>query len=77
MVWLLIVAAIISGVIGDWVDAAAIFAIIALNIAISLFQEEKAGKALAALRKLSPPTVKVIRDGLQLSLAAGKSCRAT
>ena len=70
MVWLLIVAAIISGVLGDWIDAAAIFAIIALNIAISLFQEERAGRALAALRKLSPPTVKVIRDGLQLSLAA-------
>ncbi len=70
MIWLLIAAAVISGILGDWIDCVAILAIVALNVTISLFQEEKAGRALAALRKLSPPIAKVVRGGLQLSLPA-------
>ena len=70
VIWILIAAAVISGVIGDWIDTAAILAIVILNAAISLFQEEKAGRALAALQRMSSPTVKVVRDGILLSVPA-------
>ena len=70
VILILIVASVISGLIGEWVDAAAILAIVAVNGAISLIQEEKSGRALAALRKLSSPTVKVVRDGSLQTLPA-------
>ncbi len=48
----------------EWVDTAAILAIVLVNGIIGFLQEEKAGRALAALQKLSSPMAKVIRDGV-------------
>ncbi len=70
VIWILIVAAIIAGVMGEWVDTAAILAIVLVNGIIGFLQEEKAGRALAALQKLSSPMAKVIRDGALQSLPA-------
>ena len=64
VIWILIVAAIIAGVMGEWVDTAVILAIVLVNGIIGFLQEEKAGRALAALQKLSSPMAKVIRDGV-------------
>lgn len=64
VIWILIAAAIIAGVMGEWVDTAAILAIVLVNGIIGFLQEEKAGRALAALQKLSSPMAKVIRDGV-------------
>ncbi|HVT30568.1 MAG TPA: HAD-IC family P-type ATPase, partial [Lacipirellulaceae bacterium] len=64
IIWILLAAAVISGLIGDWIDTAAILAIVLLNAAISLFQEEHASRALTALQKLSSPIVKVVRQGV-------------
>lgn len=67
VIWILIVAAMISGWMGEWADAAAILAIVVINGIIGFLQEEKAGRALAALQKLSSPMAKVFRNGtLQL-----------
>ncbi len=63
VVVLLIVAGIIAGALGDWTDAAAIFAIIILNALLGYFQEARAAKALDALRKMGAPHCKVLRDG--------------
>lgn len=63
MVLLLIGAAALSIALGETVDAVAIIAIVILNGVISFVQEERAGQALAALRKLSQPQAKVLRDG--------------
>jgi Ca2+-transporting ATPase len=63
MVLLLIGAAILSIALGETVDAVAIIAIVILNGVISFVQEERAGQALAALRKLSQPLAKVLREG--------------
>ncbi len=70
VIWILIVAAIISGLMGEWADTAAILAIVLVNGIIGFLQEEKAGRALAALQKLSSPMAKVIRDGVLRSLPA-------
>ena len=70
VIWILIVAAIIAGVMGEWADTAAILAIVLVNGIIGFLQEEKAGRALAALQKLSSPMAKVIRDGVLQSVPA-------
>ena len=59
VIWILIAATILSAVLGDWLEAGAIFAIVLLNALLGFFQEQKAEKALSSLRKLSSPTAKV------------------
>ena len=63
VIWILIVAAIISGLMKEWADTAAILAIVIVNGIIGFLQEEKAGRALAALQKMSSPMARVFRDG--------------
>ena len=70
MIILLIVAAIISGVIGDVIDTVAIIVIVVLNAAFGVFQEHRAQRAIAALRKLSALSARVIRDGTRTEIAA-------
>ena len=63
MVLILIVAAIISVGLGDYKDAIAILVIVVLNGLLGFRQEHKAEKAMAALKKLAVPKVKVRRGG--------------
>jgi Ca2+-transporting ATPase len=70
VIWILIVAAVISGVMGEWTDTVAIIAIVLLNGFIGFVQEEKAERALAQLQKLSAPLAKTLRDGTLQSLPA-------
>ena len=70
IIWVLIGAAVVSGLLQDWVDAAAIMAIVLLNGIIGFVQEYKAERALASLGKLSVLTARVIRDGVLQTIAA-------
>ncbi|MEA2709877.1 MAG: P-type Ca2+ transporter type [Phycisphaerales bacterium] len=72
LIWILIAAAIISGALGEWLDAVAILAIVVLNGVLGFVQEGRAEQALAALRKLSSPHAKVIRDGRSQNLPAAE-----
>ncbi len=63
VIYILIFAAILSAALGDWVEAAAIAAIVLLNAILGVVQEGKAEEALAALRKMAEPEATVIRDG--------------
>jgi Ca2+-transporting ATPase len=63
LVIILIVAAAISAALGDWHDAVAIVTIVVLNALLGLRQEYKAEKAMAALKRLAVPHVKVRRGG--------------
>ena len=52
----------------DWLDAAIILVIVVVNACISLSQEDSAEKALAALRDMSAPLARVVRDGKLIRL---------
>ncbi len=64
MVVILIIAAAISMFLGEAKDAAVILAIVLINAVLGVVQEERAGRAIAALRKLTVPRVMVKRGGL-------------
>jgi Ca2+-transporting ATPase len=63
MILVLLVAAVISGVVGDLVDSLVILVIVLLNAAIGLVQSWRADQALAALQHLSAAQAKVLRGG--------------
>src|SRR4030067_3161485 len=63
IILVLIGAAVIAGVLGEWIDSLAIMAIVVLNGVIGFMQEEKAGKGMGALKKLSAPEAKILRGG--------------
>ena len=64
IVWVLIGAAAVSGLLEDWLDAAAILAIVFLNGLLGFIQEFRAEQSLAALKRMSVATARVMRDGV-------------
>jgi P-type Ca2+ transporter type 2C len=75
VVWILIAAAVISGVVGEWTDTVAIVAIVLLNALLGFFQEERAERALAALQSMAAPLARVVRGGQLVSIPARELVR--
>jgi len=61
--WILIVATVLSGLMGEKADAITIFIIVIMNGVLGFIQEYRTEKSLEALSKLASPTAKVIRNG--------------
>jgi P-type Ca2+ transporter type 2C len=70
MVLVLLAATFISGLLGEYIDAIAIIAIVLINGILGFFQERKAEKSLQALKELSAPQVQVLRDGTWKKIAS-------
>ncbi|WP_243290241.1 calcium-translocating P-type ATPase, SERCA-type [Bacillus sp. FJAT-47783] len=63
MVLVLLVATLVSALLGEYIDAIAIIAIVLLNGVLGFIQERRAEKSLDALKELSAPHVNVLRNG--------------
>jgi Ca2+-transporting ATPase len=70
LVIILILAAVVSAVVGEYVEAVAISAIVLLNAALGVFQERKAEEAMAALQQLAAPEAQAVRDGRRQTVPA-------
>ncbi|MDA8100803.1 MAG: cation-translocating P-type ATPase [Nitrospiraceae bacterium] len=72
MIIVLIVAAVISGIIGEASDTIAIIVILVLNAILGFVQEYRAERAMAALRKMAASSATVLRDNLPVRLPAAR-----
>lgn len=70
MALILIVAAVVSGLVGSPKDSATIFAIVILFALLGFAQDYRAERAIAALKKLAVPPVRVRRNGMAQDLPA-------
>jgi calcium-translocating P-type ATPase len=62
LIYILLAATAVTLAIGEYIDAAVIFAVVALNASIGFFQERKAENAVRALMGLVSPRAHVVRD---------------
>ena len=70
MVIILIIAAIVSAILGETLEGVIIIAIVILNTFLGVYQENKASNALKALREMSSPHAKVLRNGAMVEVAS-------
>src|SRR5512137_1690837 len=63
LIYILFIAAALAAGMGHWGDAAVILAVVLVNALIGSYQEGRAERSMAALRRLSALQVRVLRDG--------------
>ncbi|MBD3272102.1 MAG: hypothetical protein GF384_06155, partial [Elusimicrobia bacterium] len=72
LIYLLVLAAVVSLIAGKYIDAGVIAAVVALNTILGMIQEWRAEKALSALKELSAPNAVVIRNGNSQEIKASQ-----
>ncbi|ACC98045.1 Cation transport ATPase [Elusimicrobium minutum Pei191] len=70
LVYVLIVAAIVTAVFGYYIDTAVILLVAFVNASIGFFQESKAERAIENIKKMLSPKAQVIREGVRLEIDA-------
>lgn len=70
MIWVLILAGALSGLLGQFVDATAILAVVLLHACVGFYQEFSAANAIAALQLMTSPKANVLRQGKASSVYA-------
>jgi len=70
LIYILLVATVVTLAIRDYVDAGVIMAVVLLNAVIGFVQELRARRAMQALSKLSAPRAEVVRDGRSVQIPA-------
>ncbi len=72
LIGFLLAAAVAALLMGHWVDAAVIAAVVAVNAIVGVVQEGRAEQALAAIRAMVSPHASVLRDGRRVSVRAAE-----
>jgi len=70
MILILLAAVVVSAALHEYMDAMVIFVIVVLNTLLGFWQEFKAENAMAALKKMTVPNVRVRRDGAEQQISA-------
>ncbi|MBT2969446.1 MAG: cation-transporting P-type ATPase [Candidatus Thiodiazotropha sp. (ex Ctena orbiculata)] len=70
LIYVLIVAAVVTSLLQHWLDASVIFGVVIVNALIGHIQEGKAEDALKAIRLMLSPRAMVMRNGRQISIDA-------
>jgi magnesium-transporting ATPase (P-type) len=72
LIYVLLGAALITAILGHWIDTGVIVAVVVANAIIGFVQEGKAEKSMEAIRQMLAPHAHVIRDGLRFSIDAAE-----
>jgi magnesium-transporting ATPase (P-type) len=72
LIYVLIAACALTAMLGHWIDASVILAVVFINAVIGFIQEGKAENALRAIRLMLSPNAMVLRDGKQISVSAAE-----
>jgi len=72
LIYVLIAASAVTAMLGHWIDAIVILAVVLINSVIGFVQEGKAENALRAIQKMLSPSAMVLRDNQQLTIPAAK-----
>ena len=70
LIYVLIAAAIVTAILGHWVDTSIIFGVVLLNAMIGFIQEGKAENALKAIRQMLSSSAIAMRNGRQVTIPA-------
>jgi cation-transporting P-type ATPase F len=68
LIYILLAAAVVTLLLGEYIDTAVIAAVLALNATIGFIQEYRAEKSVRALMQLTAPRARVIRDGKEYEI---------
>ena len=68
LIYVLLGAAVVTGVLQHWVDTGVILAVVLANAVIGFIQEGKAESAMAAIRQMLAPRAAVLRDGRRVTV---------
>src|SRR4030043_1408594 len=70
LIVILLVAVVLSAVLGEVPDAIVIFVIVLFATTLGFIQEYRAERAMEALKRMAAPTSSVVRDGQEIEIAA-------
>lgn len=70
LIYILLVAAVVTAALGEYVDMGVIVAVLVLNAAIGFVQERRAESSIQALMQLAAPSAAVVRDGQETAVPA-------
>lgn len=70
LIYILLIASIMTAFLGHWVDSAVILGVVAVNAIIGFVQEGKAEKALSAIRHMLSLNASVLRAGQRMQISA-------
>jgi magnesium-transporting ATPase (P-type) len=68
LIYVLLVAAVITGLMGHWIDTGVILAVVLINAVIGFVQEGRAEAAMSAIRSMLAPRAAVLRDGRRVTI---------